>query len=136
VNKVIFRHPITTENRVAFPFLYNSRPRSISISPYHYPQSCFISSDYVKDDPFIIDDSISVISQKDPSPEILYPSEQHFYLFFLNFLKQQKCSKLILSFFMFLHHLILKLQKLQMLKTFHFVRIDIIDDPIFQLFSK
>jgi pre-mRNA-processing factor 8 len=71
INKVIFERPITTENRVAFPFLYNSRPRNAVISPYHYPQICFISSDHVEDDPFIIDGSILAILQKDLNQEIL-----------------------------------------------------------------
>jgi pre-mRNA-processing factor 8 len=30
---------------VAFPHLYNSRPRGVALSPYHYPAVCFIKCD-------------------------------------------------------------------------------------------
>ncbi|KAL0224761.1 hypothetical protein RCL1_002673 [Eukaryota sp. TZLM3-RCL] len=39
VNKSIHRQGISTEVRVAFPHLYNSRPRSVATCPYHYPIS-------------------------------------------------------------------------------------------------
>lgn len=42
INKIIIRTPITTEHRVAFPFLYNNRPRKVSIAPFHYPCSVFV----------------------------------------------------------------------------------------------
>ena len=37
LRKVIVRHPIRTEYRIAFPHLYNSRPRSVHVGPYHRP---------------------------------------------------------------------------------------------------
>jgi pre-mRNA-processing factor 8 len=45
VNKVIVRHLIRTEYRIAFPFLYNSRPRKVTPAVYHYPCSMFIKPD-------------------------------------------------------------------------------------------
>ena len=36
IHKVIMRHPIRTEYRVAFPHLYNSRPRRVQLATYHY----------------------------------------------------------------------------------------------------
>ena len=42
IGKIIIRHPIRTEYRVAFPFLYNSRPRSVRMAPYHHPMLYYI----------------------------------------------------------------------------------------------
>jgi len=51
VNKIIIRHKIRTEYRVAFPNLYNSRPRKICVfTPYHYPHSCVVPADYDAED--------------------------------------------------------------------------------------
>lgn len=35
INKIIIRHPVRTEYKIAFPFLYTSLPRSVSIPHYH-----------------------------------------------------------------------------------------------------
>lgn len=45
IDRVIFRTTIKTEYRVAFPHLYNSRPRSVEIPWYHDPISCMIKKD-------------------------------------------------------------------------------------------
>ena len=45
INKIIIRHQIRTEYRIAFPYLYNSRPRSVHMSPYHYPPLYYIKAD-------------------------------------------------------------------------------------------
>lgn len=42
ISKLIIRHHIRTEYRVAFPYLYNSRPRQVYLQHYHYPSNCFI----------------------------------------------------------------------------------------------
>jgi len=46
VNKIIIRHPIRTEYRIAFPQLYNSRPRKVVMAPYCYPMACVVPADY------------------------------------------------------------------------------------------
>jgi hypothetical protein len=45
IKKLIVRTHIRTEYKVAFPFLYNSRPRSVHVSHYHYPCHSYIKSD-------------------------------------------------------------------------------------------
>ena len=45
INKIIIRHQIRTEYRIAFPNLYNSRPRSVHIGVYHYPPLYYIKAD-------------------------------------------------------------------------------------------
>jgi len=41
INKVVVRHPIRTEYKIAFPHLYNSRPRKVSLGVYHQPAHVF-----------------------------------------------------------------------------------------------
>ena len=41
-NKIIIRNPIRTEYKIAFPHLYNSRPRSVKTLEYHRIANCFI----------------------------------------------------------------------------------------------
>jgi len=45
IHKVILRHGIRTEYKIAFPFLYNNRPRSVHLSYYHHPLNCYIKSE-------------------------------------------------------------------------------------------
>jgi pre-mRNA-processing factor 8 len=45
INKVVLRHPIRTEYKIAFPHLYNSRPRKVALGPYHEPAIAFIKND-------------------------------------------------------------------------------------------
>jgi hypothetical protein len=44
VNKIIVRFPIRTEYRIAFPHVYNSRPRKVRLGGggYHHPQLCYV----------------------------------------------------------------------------------------------
>lgn len=45
INKIIIRQHIRTEYKVAFPYLYNSRPRKVHTANYHHPASCYIKPD-------------------------------------------------------------------------------------------
>jgi len=45
INKLIIRRQIRSEYKVAFPHLYNNRPRDVSISTYRYPQTMYVKSD-------------------------------------------------------------------------------------------
>mmetsp|Transcript_709 Transcript_709/g.1176 ORF Transcript_709/g.1176 Transcript_709/m.1176 type:complete len:2363 (+) Transcript_709:30-7118(+) len=45
INKIIIRHQIRTEYRIAFPYLYNSRPRSVQMGVYHYPPLYYVKAD-------------------------------------------------------------------------------------------
>ena len=44
INKIIIRHQIRTEYKIAFAFLYNNRPRKVHFSVYHYPSLCYIKT--------------------------------------------------------------------------------------------
>eukprot|EP00913_Durusdinium_trenchii_P031816 g29795.t1 len=45
INKIIVRQQLRTEYRIAFPFLYNSRPRKVAMAPYHHQSVCYIKAD-------------------------------------------------------------------------------------------
>ena len=62
INKIIIRHQIRTEYRIAFPYMYNSRPRSVHVSWYHYPASCFIKVEDPDLPAFYFDPIITPIS--------------------------------------------------------------------------
>jgi pre-mRNA-processing factor 8 len=45
VNKIIIRHQIRTEYKIAFPYMYNSRPRSVQMAPYHHPPLAYVKAE-------------------------------------------------------------------------------------------
>ena len=45
VNKLIVRHANRTEYKVAFPYLYNNRPRRVATPPYHHPMVMYIKTE-------------------------------------------------------------------------------------------
>ena len=45
INKIIVRHQIRTEYKIAFPFLYNSRPRGVKLGPYHHPPLYYVKAE-------------------------------------------------------------------------------------------
>ena len=45
INKLIIRSPIRTEYKVAFPYLYNNRPRQVQLATYHTPMCMYIKAE-------------------------------------------------------------------------------------------
>ena len=45
IDRIIFRIPVRSEYRIAFPHLYNPRPRAIQLSWYGHPISCMINNE-------------------------------------------------------------------------------------------
>src|SRR3990167_6651091 len=45
INKIIIRSQIRTEYRIAFPHLYNNRPRKVYLSPYHFPSLVYVKTE-------------------------------------------------------------------------------------------
>ena len=62
INKIIIRHQLRTEYRIAFPFLYNSRPRAVHLSAYHHPPLYYIKADDPDLPAFYFDPIINPIS--------------------------------------------------------------------------
>ncbi|RVD87059.1 uncharacterized protein DFL_005307 [Arthrobotrys flagrans] len=65
IERIIFRAPIRTEYKVAFPYLYNSLPRSVRISSYHDPQVCYVRADDPDLPAFYFDPVIAPISSRE-----------------------------------------------------------------------
>ena len=64
INKIIIRQPIRTEYKVAFPYLYNHRPRSVVSSWYHHPANVYIRSEDPDLPAFYYDPLINPISSR------------------------------------------------------------------------
>ncbi|QLL30278.1 hypothetical protein HG536_0A00950 [Torulaspora globosa] len=67
IDRIIFRVPIRSEYRIAFPHLYNSRPRSVEISWYGDPISCLIKNQNDTENPtFFFHSSLNpIIAEND-----------------------------------------------------------------------
>jgi pre-mRNA-processing factor 8 len=70
VNKIIIRNPIRTEYKVAFPFLYNSRPRGVKMAPYHHPPLYFVKPEDPSLPAYNYDASINPIMPVDGVKEL------------------------------------------------------------------
>ncbi|TPX14374.1 uncharacterized protein E0L32_005570 [Thyridium curvatum] len=68
IDRIIFRHPIRTESRVAFPYLYNSLPRSVRISWYSHPQIVYEKTSDPSLPAFHFDSRINPISSRAVAP--------------------------------------------------------------------
>ena len=62
INKIIIRNPIRTECKIAFPHLYNSRPRRVEQTTYHSPPLAFINNDDPEIPTFNFDEALNPIS--------------------------------------------------------------------------
>ncbi|KAB2574538.1 putative pre-mrna processing splicing factor 8 protein [Lasiodiplodia theobromae] len=69
IDRIIFRAPIRTEYRVAFPFLYNSLPRSVKVSWYSYPQAVYVRAEDPSLPAFYFDPVINPISSRAVAPK-------------------------------------------------------------------
>jgi pre-mRNA-processing factor 8 len=65
INKLIVRTLIRTEYKIAFPFLYNNRPRSVVIETYHVPPCAYIKNDDPDSPPYLFDKIINPIVRND-----------------------------------------------------------------------
>lgn len=62
INKIIVRRQIRTEYKVAFPHVYNSRPRKIVHAVYHHPALALVRAEDPDLPPFYFDAAIHPIS--------------------------------------------------------------------------
>lgn len=69
ISKIIIRQPIRTEYKIAFPFLYNSLPRSVHLSWYHYPTNVYIRAEDPDLPAFYFDPVINPISSRNVQSE-------------------------------------------------------------------
>ncbi|RIA83490.1 PRP8 pre-mRNA processing factor 8 [Glomus cerebriforme] len=71
INKIIIRQPIRTEYKIAFPFLYNSLPRSVQVSWYHEPSVVYIRAEDPDLPAFYFDPIINPISSRNVTAQNL-----------------------------------------------------------------
>ena len=76
IDRIIFRAPIRTEYRVAFPYLYNSLPRSVKIGVYSYPQTVYVKTEDPNLSSFYFDPVINPISSRSVAPKNLTVSHE------------------------------------------------------------
>ncbi|KAL4980325.1 NUC071 domain-containing protein [Aspergillus desertorum] len=76
IDRIIFRAPIRTEYRVAFPFLYNTLPRSVKVSWYSYPQVVYVRTDDPNLPAFYFDPVINPISSRSVAPKNITVSHE------------------------------------------------------------
>lgn len=69
IDRIIFRTPIRTELRVAYPFLYNSLPRSVHLTWHSHPQVVFTRADDPDLPTFHFDRRINPISSRTVAPK-------------------------------------------------------------------
>ncbi|KAE8550751.1 hypothetical protein EYB25_006979 [Talaromyces marneffei] len=76
IDRIIFRSPIRTEYRVAFPYLYNSLPRSVKLSWYSHPQAVYVRSTDPNLPAFYFDPVINPISSRSVAPKNIILSHE------------------------------------------------------------
>ncbi|EER29536.1 Pre-mRNA splicing factor, putative [Coccidioides posadasii C735 delta SOWgp] len=76
IDRIIFRAPIRTEYRVAFPYLYNSLPRSVKLSWYSHPQVVYVRTDDPNLPAFYFDPVINPISSRSVAPKNITVSHE------------------------------------------------------------
>ncbi|KAL4937147.1 hypothetical protein BDV06DRAFT_203564 [Aspergillus oleicola] len=69
IDRIIFRAPIRTEYRVAYPFLYNTLPRSVKVSWYSHPQVVYVRTDDPNLPAFYFDPVVNPISSRSVAPK-------------------------------------------------------------------
>ncbi|OQO15029.1 Pre-mRNA-processing-splicing factor 8 [Cryoendolithus antarcticus] len=76
IDRIIFRSPIRTEYKVAFPYLYNSLPRSVKLGVYSYPQCVYLKTEDPSLPAFYFDSAINPISSRSVAPKNLTISHE------------------------------------------------------------
>jgi len=62
LHKIIIRQTIRTEYKIAFPHLYNNRPRKVVAVPYHHVTNVYIKQDDLELPTYTFDPIINPIS--------------------------------------------------------------------------
>ncbi|KAI0480267.1 pre-mRNA processing splicing factor 8 [Xylariaceae sp. FL0804] len=68
IDRIIFRFQLKTEARVAFPYLYNSLPRSVQLPWYSYPQTVRVKQEDPNMPAFYFDPDTPPISSRSLAP--------------------------------------------------------------------
>ncbi|KAH9900427.1 pre-mRNA processing splicing factor 8 [Xylariomycetidae sp. FL2044] len=69
IDRIIFRAPIRTEVRVAYPYLYNSLPRSVQLTWHSHPQIVYTNVDDPDAQAYLFASNINPISSRSVAPK-------------------------------------------------------------------
>ncbi|KAK6462751.1 putative pre-mRNA splicing factor [Scheffersomyces coipomensis] len=75
IDRIIFRNPIKTEYKVAFPFLYNSFVKKVHLVWYHDPLDCHVSKEDSQQTQFIFNSNYNPIIPHKTTVEKKIPSD-------------------------------------------------------------
>eukprot|EP00918_Siedleckia_nematoides_P077767 GHVU01170026.1.p1 GENE.GHVU01170026.1~~GHVU01170026.1.p1 ORF type:complete len:888 (-),score=149.87 GHVU01170026.1:4234-6897(-) len=71
ISKIIIRQQIRTEYKIAFPYLYNNRPRDVAIGPYHTPMCAYVRSEDPDAPAFVFDPIVNPLpAYRSHKPEL------------------------------------------------------------------
>ncbi|KAL2195468.1 NUC071 domain-containing protein [Corynascus similis CBS 632.67] len=76
MDRIIFRNPIRTECRVAYPYLYNALPRSVHLSWHSHPQVVYHKPEDPNLPAFYFDTDINPISSRAVAPKNITVSHE------------------------------------------------------------
>jgi pre-mRNA-processing factor 8 len=76
IDRIIFRLPIKTECRVAYPYLYNSLPRSVHSHWYSHPPKVYLKSEDPSMPAYYFDSQINPISSRSVAPKNITVSHE------------------------------------------------------------
>ncbi|KAI1200063.1 pre-mRNA processing splicing factor 8 [Nemania serpens] len=76
IDRIIFRQPIKTECRVAYPYLYNSLPRSVHSHWYSHPPNVYLKSEDPSMPAYYFDSQINPISSRSVAPKNITVSHE------------------------------------------------------------
>lgn len=76
IDRIIFRLPIKTECRVAYPYLYNSLPRSVHSHWYSHPPNVYLKSEDPSMPAYYFDSQINPISSRSVAPKNIIISHE------------------------------------------------------------
>lgn len=76
IDRIIFRLPIKTECRVAYPYLYNSLPRSVHSHWYSHPPNVYLKSEDPSMPAYYFDSQINPISSRSVAPKNITVSHE------------------------------------------------------------
>ncbi|KAI0446071.1 pre-mRNA processing splicing factor 8 [Xylaria telfairii] len=76
IDRIIFRLPIKTEARVAYPYLYNSLPRSVHSHWYSHPPNVYLKSESPNMPAYYVDAQINPISSRAVAPKNITVSHE------------------------------------------------------------
>ncbi|KAI8634697.1 pre-mRNA processing splicing factor 8 [Xylariaceae sp. FL1651] len=76
IDRIIFRLPIKTECRVAYPYLYNSLPRSVHSHWYSHPPNVYLRSEDPSMPAYYFDSQINPISSRSVAPKNITVSHE------------------------------------------------------------